>query len=71
MRKEIVGYVQAVMGKNRFLVQSIDGQNKEISSSILVFLSSKEEVDMDETLSNSLKKEQVKLLIIDGNPEVG
>ena len=59
------------MGKNRFLVQSIDGQNKEISSSILVFLSSKEEVDMDETLSNSLKKEQVKLLIIDGNPEVG
>ena len=35
------------------------------------FLCSKEEVEMDEPLSNSQEKEQGELLIIDGNPEVG
>ena len=33
MRKEVVGCVQSVMRKNNFLVQSEDGQKKEISSS--------------------------------------
>ena len=67
----MVGCVQAVVGKKRLLVQLEDGQKKEISSSLLVFLSPKEEVDMDESLSNSPEKEQGELLIIGGNPEVG
>ena len=40
-------------------------------SSSLVFLSLKEEVKMDDPLSNSPEKEQGELLIIDGNPEFG
>ena len=35
-----------------------------------MFLCSKEEVDMDEPLSNLPKKLQGELLIIDGDPEV-
>ena len=71
MRKEVVGCIRAVAGKKIFLVQFGDGQKKEMVSSLLVSLSLKEKVDMDEALSNSPKKEQGKLLIIDGNPEVG
>ena len=41
-----------------------------MSSFLLVFLCSKEEVEMDELLSNSPEKEQGVFLIIDGNPEV-
>ena len=41
------------MGKNNFLVQFEDWQKKETISSLLVFLSSKEEVDMDEAISYS------------------
>ena len=37
----------------------------------LVLLCSKEDVDMDEPLSNSPEKEQVKLLIIGDKPEFG
>ena len=44
MRKEVVGCVQSVVGKKKLLVQFEDGQKKEISSSSLVFLSSKGEV---------------------------
>ena len=71
MSKEVVGCVKDVVVKKRFLVQFEDGQKKEMISSSLVFLSSKEEVDMDEPLSSSPKKEQGELLIIDGNPEFG
>ena len=71
MRKEVVACVQAVVGKNRLLFQFKDGQKKEMSSCLLLFLSSKEEAETDEPLSNSPKKEQGKLLIIDGNPEIG
>ena len=42
-----------------------------MSSSLLVFLSSKEEFDMDELLSNSPKREQGELMIINENPEAG
>ena len=52
----MVGCVQAVEGKNKFLVQFEDGQKKEISYSLFVFLSSKDGVEMDETLSHSPKK---------------
>ena len=56
MRKEMVGCVHSVAGNNKSLFQFEDGLRKEIGSSSLVFLSSKEEVDMDEAISNSTKK---------------
>ena len=56
MRKDVVGCVQSGVGFKKFPVQFEDGQKKEISSSSLVFLSSKEEFDMDEALSHSPKK---------------
>ena len=37
--------------KKTFLIQIEDGQKKEISSSLLLFLSSKEEVELDEPIS--------------------
>ena len=58
MRKEVVGCVKSVVGKNKFLVLFEYGQKKEISSSLLLFLIFKEEVDMDEEISHSSKKEQ-------------
>ena len=42
---------------------------KNMRSCLLVFLCSKEEVDMDEPLSNSTEKEQGELLIIDWNTD--
>ena len=71
MRKEVVGCVQAVTGKKNFLVYFEYGQKKEISYSSLVFLSSKEEVYMDETISHSTEKQQGDLLTIVGDNEVG
>ena len=47
IKKEVVGCVQAVVGKNKLLVLFKYGQKKETSSSSLVFLISKEEVVMD------------------------
>ena len=49
-------YVNAVVGKNRFLVQLEDRNKNQIISCLLVFLSSKEEVEMDDPLTNSPKK---------------
>ena len=48
--------VQSVVGDDNLLVQFEYGQKKEISSSSLLFLSLKEEVDMDEPISHSPKK---------------
>ena len=42
--------VQDVLGKNNFLVQLEDGHKKYISYSLIVFLNSKEEVEMEEAL---------------------
>ena len=67
----MVGCVQSVAGKNKFLVQFEDGQKKEIGFSSLVFLISKEEVEMDDPLSHYPKKGQIKLLTINGDPSVG
>ena len=50
MRKEVVGCVQDVVGKNILLVQFEYGKNKEMSSCSLAFLCSKEEFDMDEPI---------------------
>ena len=66
-----MGCVQSVVGEENFLVQLEYGKKKEISSSSLLFLSSKEEVEMDEPISNLPKKEEGKLLTINGDPEVG
>ena len=59
MRKYVVGCVQSVVGKKNFLVKIENGQKKEMSSSSLVFLSQKEEVDMDDPISNLPKKNKV------------
>ena len=58
-------------GKKKFLVQFKDGYKKKISSSSLVFISLKEEVDMDEAISHYPGKEKSELLIIVEDPEVG
>ena len=42
MRKEVVGCVQSVVDKNKFLVPFEDGQKKEIVSCLLVYLNGKE-----------------------------
>ena len=54
----MVGCVQAVVGKNKFLVKFEDGKNKDMISSLLVFSSSKEEVEMDKPLYCYPEKEQ-------------
>ena len=56
MRKEVVVCVQSMLFKKNFLVQFEDGHKKEISSSSLVFLSSKEEVEMDEPITDLPEK---------------
>ena len=58
MRKESVGCVQSVVGKKKLLSQFEDVHKKGISSPLLVNLSLKEEVDMDETVSRLPEKEQ-------------
>ena len=63
-RKEVVVCVQDVAGNKKFLVQFEYFQKKEIIYSSLVFLISKEEVDMDEPLSHSPEKEQGGFLTI-------
>ena len=63
----MLGCFRYVLWKKILLVQFVDGQKKYMSSSSLVFLISKEEVEMDEPLSNSPEKEQDELLIIDRN----
>ena len=55
--KEVVGYFQAVMGNKKLLVKLEYGQKKEMISCLLVFLCSKEEVEMDNPKSNLPEKE--------------
>ena len=58
MRKDVVGCVQAVVGKKNFLVQFEDVKKKEMSSCSLLYLCSKDEVclEMDEPISYVPKK---------------
>ena len=51
----MVGCVHSVVRKKKFLVQFKYGRKKDISYSLLVFLSSKEEVELDEPISHSPK----------------
>ena len=53
----MLGHVNAVVSKKKFLVLFKDGQKIDITSSLLVFLSLDDEVDIDEPLSHSLEKE--------------
>ena len=64
MNKEVVGCVQSVVGKKKLLVLFEDGQKKDMGSSSLVYLSKKEEVDMDELISHLPEKEEGVLLTI-------
>ena len=48
-----MGCVQCVVGKNKFLFLFEDGNKKEIGSFSLVYLSDKEEVDMEESITLS------------------
>ena len=52
MRKEVMECVHASVVKKKFLLKLEYGQKKRISSSSLVFLSLKEDVDMDVPLSH-------------------
>ena len=67
----MVGCVHIVVGKKNLLVQFKYGHKKDISSSSLVFFSSKDEVEMDEPISHLHEKEQSELLTIHGYPGVG
>ena len=56
IREEVVGCVQSVLGKKKFLVKFEDGQKRDISSYVMVFLSSEEGVEMDEPISHLPEK---------------
>ena len=71
MRKEVVGCVQSVVGKNKFLVLFEDGQKKEIGSCPLVYLNEKEEVDMEEPITLFPEIKEVEPLTINGDPPDG
>ena len=54
--KEMVRCVQPLEGNNKFPFQFKDRKKKQISYTLLVFLNSKEEVEVDEEISYSPKK---------------
>ena len=64
----MVGYVQRVVGKNKFLVLFEYGQKKEIGSCSLVYLSEKEEVEMEESITLYPEIEEGVPLTINGDP---
>ena len=70
-RKEFVGCVHSVVKNKKFLVHFKYGKKKEMGSSSPVFLSSKEEVEMDEAISHYPEKEKGGWLTIVGDPEDG
>ena len=69
MRNEVAGCVQTVIGKKKLSVQLIYGQKKDMSSCLLVYLCSNEEVEMDDPISNLPKKEKNELLTIYEYPD--
>ena len=71
MRKEVVGCVQSVVGKNKFLLLLEDGHKKEIGSCLLVYLNEKEEVDMEESITLFPEIEEGELLNINGDTPDG
>ena len=73
MRKEELGCFQAVVGNKKLLVQFKDGKRREMSSSSLSYVCSKEEVGQEAngTISDLPKKEEFGLLTIYGDPVDG
>ena len=67
----MVGFVQSVVGKNKFFVLFEDGQKKEIVSCSLVYLNEKEEVDMEESITLSPEIENVEPSTINDDPPDG
>ena len=68
--KEVVGCVHHGVGENNFLVPFEYGQKKEIGSCLLVYLSEKEEVEMEESITLSPEIEEgVPLTIIADPPD--
>ena len=63
--------VQAVVEKKIFLVQFGYRHKKYMGSRLLVFISSKEKVWLDDPLSSSAESEQGEFLIIDRDPDIG
>ena len=66
-----MGCVHSVVEKKKFLVLFKYGNNKDICYPSLVYLSEKEEVDMEESISHLPEKEEGVLLTVNGDPEVG
>ena len=58
-----------MVGKNKFLFLFEDGQKKEIGSCLLVYLSEKEEVEMEESVTLSPEIEEGVPLTINGDPD--
>ena len=58
MGKDVVGYVQAMAGTRKLVVQFEDEQKKDMSSCLIQYLCLKKVVclEMDETISNRPKK---------------
>ena len=56
--KDVLGYVQAMAGKRKLLVQFEDEHKKDMSSCLIQYLCLKKVVclEMDETISNRPKK---------------
>ena len=57
-RKDVVGCVHIVDGKKKFLALFEYGQKEEIGYCPLVYLSEKEEVDMEELISHLPEKKK-------------
>ena len=70
-RKDVVGCVQCVVSKKRFLVQFEYGKKKYMSAYSLSYLCKKEEVgqEEDDNKSDHPKKQQGELLTIDGDTD--
>ena len=60
-----------MVGKNNFLVLFEDGQKKDIGCFLLVYLSEKEEVDMEESITLFPEKEEGVPLTVNGDPADG
>ena len=71
MKKEVVGCVQRGIGKNKLLVLFKDSQKKEIGYFLFVYLSEKEEVDMEESITLFPEIEEGVPLTINGDPPDG
>ena len=66
----MVGCVQDVVGRKKFLVQFEDDQKRDISASLLSYICEKKQVvqEVHETIYDLPQRVQGELLIINGDP---